>query len=124
MPRCSKPPASMRAAHTGSAELVAHLGRAGIDALTVVNRTRERADHLAEEITRIVAIAKEGKLQPTDYTDGTRFVGAYRGLFELLLEIRDLTVSSALRGDFTAAHVDGELQSLATRIYAMAGGSS
>ena len=26
---------------------------------------------LAEEITRIVAIAKEGKLQPTDYTDGT-----------------------------------------------------
>jgi glutamyl-tRNA reductase len=27
---------------------VAHLGRAGIDALTVVNRTRERADHLAE----------------------------------------------------------------------------
>lgn len=27
---------------------VAHLGRAGIGALTVVNRTRERADHLAE----------------------------------------------------------------------------
>ncbi|CAB4883378.1 glutamyl-tRNA reductase [Rhodococcus fascians] len=27
---------------------VAHLGRAGIDSLTVVNRTRERADHLAE----------------------------------------------------------------------------
>ncbi|WCC81173.1 dihydrolipoamide acetyltransferase family protein [Cutibacterium equinum] len=26
---------------------------------------------LAEEITRIVAIAKEGKLQPADYTDGT-----------------------------------------------------